>query len=340
MATIDELNKHRDFNLNDPLPSPFVDAISAALGSYVSPNFALTIPSGTPNSLQVVADALDQQVAVSIDGSLRVNIATVTATHPGGAAGWYDVFVTSRVLNETAEDGGTFDYSFGLAILASGGTPANTVNTAIHRKVGVCAWDGTRIVDAQCAFHANGHAPFGADMHLGHVVEWYRANANVPVPRGFAVCDGTAWGAIVNDMGLSTGNIPNLVDRFTLGVPLGRIGETGGVATHNLAHDHGGVTGGRAPGTDAQGSHSHGHNLGTADASAGPRSGAASSVGADPMSLARHVHAVTGGLYNDGSHSHNVNNHDHPISSNLSAATDNRPPYYGLVKLMKVRHIR
>jgi len=76
------------------------------------------------------------------------------------------------------------------------------------------------------------------EVPVGTVLDWYRFDPLVPVPAGFAICDGSA----VTDpaspfVGRST---PNLSDKFVRGVSsVGDIGETGGSSSHN----HGGQTG-------------------------------------------------------------------------------------------------
>jgi hypothetical protein len=62
-------------------------------------------------------------------------------------------------------------------------------------------------------------------LPLGSVIDWYRVTSGTFVPTGWAVCDGTAWNDIDNHMGaskakLTSGNIPNLIGKFTVGARL------------------------------------------------------------------------------------------------------------------------
>lgn len=83
---------------------------------------------------------------------------------------------------------------------------------------------------------------------LGLIAPWWRPDTNTPIPPGWAICNGTAWASIANDMGLSTGAIPDLRNRFILGADVTgtgsgtttppSIGLTGGSMTSNLTHFH------------------------------------------------------------------------------------------------------
>lgn len=131
-------------------------------------------------------------------------------------------------------------------------------------------------------------------LPLGSVIDWYRVTSGTFVPAGWAVCDGSLWNDIDNDMGaskakLTTGNIPNLVGKFTVGArltttasgatPADGTGSTNGNAyanapgiggaggsnaaidlahTHTVpAHSHSDFTGFAVTG----GNHGHGNNL-------------------------------------------------------------------------------
>ena len=75
------------------------------------------------------------------------------------------------------------------------------------------------------------------EVPLGAVLDWFRFDASIPVPEGFAICDGS----VVADarspfVGKAT---PNLTDRFVRGVTsVGSIGSQGGNASVNLSHRH------------------------------------------------------------------------------------------------------
>lgn len=123
-------------------------------------------------------------------------------------------------------------------------------------------------------------------LPLGSVIDWYRPTTSTAVPTGWAICDGTAWSSIDNSMGaakaqLTTGNIPDLIGKVTVGARLTTtaggatpadgtassngnayanapgIGGTGGSnAAINLAHTH------SIP------AHGHGNNLAVSGAGA------------------------------------------------------------------------
>jgi hypothetical protein len=62
-------------------------------------------------------------------------------------------------------------------------------------------------------------------LPLGSVIDWYRVTTATTVPAGWAVCDGTAWNDVDNHMGVSkvkltTGSMPDLVGKFTVGARL------------------------------------------------------------------------------------------------------------------------
>lgn len=79
-----------------------------------------------------------------------------------------------------------------------------------------------------------------ATVPLGTILDWFPpSNASAPwtsaLPPGYAVCDGTAWASIPNDLGYTSGNIPNLVGRvsyganpaFSAGTPSTHVASTG-----------------------------------------------------------------------------------------------------------------
>lgn len=62
-------------------------------------------------------------------------------------------------------------------------------------------------------------------LPLGSVIDWYRVTTATTVPAGWAVCDGALWDDLDNQMGsskakLTTGNIPNLIGKVTVGARL------------------------------------------------------------------------------------------------------------------------
>lgn len=189
---------------------------------------------------------------------------------------------------------------------------------------------------------------------LRHIVFWWRENTGIVVPTGWAICDGTAWASIPNDMGLSSGAIPDLISRFLLPVGLASLGTTGGSNTRNLehthpvgahqhsipAHSHGGSTDNNGGSTSGSGiltvtpDGSHRHDFGGGSYSLASRpgaggnssyqslyltgfnSGGGSSAFIDMDNAGNHIHLVP-------DHSHTVNAHSHPIpAESLTTSSD------------------
>lgn len=119
---------------------PFFDA-TQQFQTGAAPSLALTVANST--TVQAVASGDNDQQAVAIQGRYRWNQATVTAGHPSGAAGTYDVFVTATdnrfTLGETTVDG--TDYAFAISIRAQGAFPS----TPLYRKVAEVDWNGSAI---------------------------------------------------------------------------------------------------------------------------------------------------------------------------------------------------
>lgn len=123
----------------DAAPEPFFDATQEMLSGAAT--LRLVKSAGNDTGLEVPAGTGHDQAAVSIQGRYRYNVATVTAAHPGGAAGTYDVYVTGTDTNFTPPSTDSTIYTFSLAIRATGSPPV----TAISRKIGECGWDGTKL---------------------------------------------------------------------------------------------------------------------------------------------------------------------------------------------------
>lgn len=141
------MTKHRDLNYGDRLPEAVMDALEEFISTLLV-NFKLTLQSAT--TLQVVAGAGNDQVAAGVMGRWRWITATVTAAHPGGVAGSYDVWVTASdnsFVPSGAPPGSNPEndltvYTFALAITATGVPP---VGPALNRKIATCQWDGAKI---------------------------------------------------------------------------------------------------------------------------------------------------------------------------------------------------
>lgn len=164
-----------------PIPEWFLDAFQEFVSTMASANFAITSASST--SLQIVAGTNSDQVAIGIAksgvGAWRYNVATVTASVPGGlGAGTHDIYVTAfgngpytgqagppSILDSTV-------YAFGLKLVQTGTFPSGIAGSSeeLYRKVGTFTWDGSSITDfrqsvggASLPKHAAQHNPGGAD---------------------------------------------------------------------------------------------------------------------------------------------------------------------------------
>lgn len=127
------------FNVDEVFPSWWPNAVGNFL-SVMAQGFVLT---STDTTISVPAGANDQAATIAVEGLWRFNEATITRSHPGGAAGTYKVFVTSAANNVSGTSDST-NYAFGLAITTT--TPTIVGGTVdVFRQVGTCTWDGARI---------------------------------------------------------------------------------------------------------------------------------------------------------------------------------------------------
>ncbi|MEE2830325.1 MAG: hypothetical protein VX498_14140 [Myxococcota bacterium] len=97
----------------------------------------------------------------------------------------------------------------------------------------------------------------GAGVPLGTIIDWWRPNETVPLPEGYAVCDGS----VIDDpqspwLGET---LPDLLGRVALGIELPELGQIGGSSihehenpvgshVHDMDHAHGLLTGVSASG--------------------------------------------------------------------------------------------
>lgn len=85
-------------------------------------------------------------------------------------------------------------------------------------------------------------------LPVGSVIAWYRPNGTISPPLNWEICDGRSWNTIPNEWGITTGNIPDLRNKFILGASLTGIGTdpssppdigaAGGSHTRSLTHTH------------------------------------------------------------------------------------------------------
>lgn len=75
---------------------------------------------------------------------------------------------------------------------------------------------------------------------LGDFKWWWRPNSSTPLPgNGWVVAAGQTLSSSNHDFpGGGNITLPNLINRFIIGVELGSVGVTGGSSTINLSHSH------------------------------------------------------------------------------------------------------
>jgi hypothetical protein len=134
------VTQHRNIDYGQRLPEAFLDAIQEYVSTLLV-NFNLTISGGT--TLVVPAGIGNAQVGAGINGRWRWITSNVSAAHPAGPAGQYDVFLTASDNSFTggAPETDNTVYTFGMVILAQGNTPG----TALYRKVAETTWTGSAI---------------------------------------------------------------------------------------------------------------------------------------------------------------------------------------------------
>lgn len=120
---------------------PFFDATQEMLSGGAS-NFKITVLSDV--ALRVPAGVGEAQASISVDGRYRYRTTNEDRSHPGGAAGVYDLYVTAEDNNFTGVSPNIdiTNYSFSLAIVAAGAAPTGV---ALSRLVGAVDWDGSKI---------------------------------------------------------------------------------------------------------------------------------------------------------------------------------------------------
>ena len=231
----------------------FLDAMQEWFSTFAS---FFRIELATATSIRIPAGTGNDQVGIGIakDATLglwRYRSTTITAAHPGGAAGPYDVYVTASGPNVTPPDTDNTDYNFGLEIRAVGSPPS----TFAYRKVGSVSWDGTKVTGIEQIVGTVG-VPGG--MPSGAITQYAGGTA----PSGWLLCDGSAFDPVVypslnavigNSYGGTVANplLPDMRGRVAVGrdatqSEFDTLNKKGGVKTHALAitempgHDHGG----------------------------------------------------------------------------------------------------
>jgi hypothetical protein len=136
----------RDFARGEIFASWWTDAVEEFLSTGAH-GFRLRMVSAT--TIESPAGPGNDQSSIAVNGRLRFNVATVNRVHPGGAAGTYDVFVTAsdqNIVNTPQPNTDNTVYSYALAIVAAGATPAIVAGSVdIVRKVAELTWSGAAI---------------------------------------------------------------------------------------------------------------------------------------------------------------------------------------------------
>lgn len=193
----------------------------------------------------------------------------------------------NALISNQIQDGAIATADIGALQVTNAKLAADSVTTA---KIADLQVTGTKIADNV--------------LPLGSVIDWYRVTSGTFVPTGWAVCDGSLWNDIDNHMGaskakLTTGNIPNLIGKVTVGARLT-------VAS--------GGSGGAADGT--------GSTNGDAYANAPGIGG----TGGSNATIPGHGHAHTIAVSTENSHTHPITvasggSHSHPV--NVASSSGN-----------------
>lgn len=264
------MSKYRPLTYGHPVPQSFFDAMQEYISTLASANFALSLPSGSMNQVQVFAGSGNAQVGIGIEGLWRYNAAPVV-TQVTGAAGTYDLFVTCgdnafpTNLSPPPPETDQTNYAFSITAVATGQTPTGVAHS---RRVGQAITDGTRIlVLRQIVGQVDGQQLLQPGM--------IQTTAAATVPPGWLLCNGlavprTTYAALYAALGgpsspwgqgdlSSTFNLPDLRGKVQVGAGTGALAgaynlprslaDVGGTERVTLtdpqmpSHSHGGGTG-------------------------------------------------------------------------------------------------
>jgi len=101
----------------------------------------------------------------------------------------------------------------------------------------VNAVDASQIVAGSVGVAELANTIYQRLIPLGTILDWYPPAAAVApftssLPAGFVACTGQAWSSVPNELGYTTGNLPNLVDKYAIGAD--PTFARGLAATHNI----------------------------------------------------------------------------------------------------------
>lgn len=229
-------------------------------------NTTTTLSIRTPDALEEMNFPGDMsQMAADIEAAfldLYIHGATISMTEAGSPT----ASITDGVLNITLPNSGLLHDAAKLDL--AGGTMGGNISMANNRITGLPLPSlGT---EPATKTYVDAALPIGAIIMYG----------GTTAPAGWKICDGTAHGVAALTTLLGSANVPDLRNRFVVGVGSSYArGATGGEASHTLSiaempgHDHGSYTntmnqnwshnhGGATNAADRSLSHSHGGGTG------------------------------------------------------------------------------
>jgi microcystin-dependent protein len=352
------MSKYRDFSPGNPFPADFVDALNEMLSTYASPN--LRVVQSAATQLQIVAGTGNAQVGLAVNGMWRWNTATITAAHPGGTAGLYDLYALASANSFTTGSGGeevdSTPPGFTMRIMATTASPTGTGGETHSRKIASVLWTGSAIKEVY---------PLLASPSDGVPIGTLLDFAGSAAPTNYLIADGsekaiatypqlagqlgTTYGALTNGSGgagTTHFRLPNHQGRVSVGVGTATgapgatakaLGGAGGEEKHTLTAAESGVNGNGIAATvgdhahsassDTQGSHNHTGATGQgAAARPYPASGyynantAVQIAGASGFGAVTNWGATGSG---DGNHAHGISTdgaHAHGITVNAGGS--------------------
>lgn len=170
-------------------------------------------------------------------------------------------------------------------------------------------------------------------LPLGSVIDWYRVTTATTVPLGWAVCDGALWNDLDNQMGsskakLTTGNIPNLIGKFTVGARLtttagGLTAADGTASSNGDAYANAPGIGGTGGSNATKAGHGHGFSLGAT----GNTANLTVTNGGTGITFS----AESPGTTSNGSHQHTFSTYNDSYANGFSTGTANTGSFTRLV---------
>jgi hypothetical protein len=216
------LGQNRILNFGDALPEQWVDQIQEFIGTYVSPNFRVSLLNAT--TVQVAASSGNGQVCAAVGAKWRYIVANITAADPGGAAATHTLWLTAtdNSFAPGPPESDSTVYAFGMEIRSSG-TPA----APLSRQIGSVEWDGTAITRVVLDIRTADWQDFiGGTAAATFLQGRVRGDA---LPRVVLRADGTllmGTGAAAQDVNLYRGGANDLRTDDSLGIR----GDTAGAA--------------------------------------------------------------------------------------------------------------